>query len=210
MSAAPVTAREAGLVGCHVCGLVTRRAEAHRARCPRCHATLHLRKVDSVARTWALLIAALVCYVPANVLPVMRTTSLGYTQTDTIFSGIVYLFTHGQWPLGLIVFMASMFVPVAKILLLGFLLVSVQRRWRWRVADRTRIYRVVEYVGRWSMVDVYVVTVLAALVYMGNLARVVPEAGVVFFGAVVVLTMLAAITFDPRLMWDVLETGEDE
>ena len=200
-----LTARAAGLVGCHVCGLVSHRPGTGHGHCPRCHAALHVRKPDSLARTWALLLAAAICYVPANVLPVMKTTSLGYTQSDTIFSGIVYLLNAGQWPLALIVFVASVVVPLAKIILLVFLLVSVHLRWRWRIGLRSRIYRVVEFVGRWSMVDVYVVTVLAALVYLGNLARVVPQPGVVFFGAVVVLTMFAAITFDPRLMWDALE-----
>ena len=205
-----LTARSAGLVGCHVCGLLSRVAVAHSAHCPRCHARLHQRKDNSLARTWAFLLAATVCYVPANVLPVMQTTSLGATQTDTILSGVIYLLTHGQWPLALIVFIASVVVPVAKILLLAFLAVTIQRRSRWRIRARARIYRIVEFVGRWSMVDVYVVTVLAALVYMGNLARVTPQPGVVFFGAVVVLTMVAAMTFDPRLMWDVTETEARE
>lgn len=205
-----LTARQAGLVGCHVCGRVSRRPAGGRGHCPRCHATLHPRKPGSLQRTWAFLLAAVVCYVPANVLPVMKTTSLGYTQTDTILSGIAYLFTHGQWPLGLIVFTASIVVPLAKIVLLAWLLTSVHLGWRRRTLLRTRVYRLVELVGRWSMVDVYVVTVLAALVYLGNLARVTPQPGVVFFGAVVVLTMFAAMTFDPRLMWDALEEREDE
>ncbi len=205
-----VTARSAGLVGCHVCGLVVDTPAGGHGHCPRCRAALHSRKTDSLARSWAFLVAAMICYVPANVLPVMKTTSLGYTQTDTIMSGVVYLLTHGQWPLAAIVFIASVAVPMAKIILLGFLLVSIQRRSRWRPRERAKMYRIVEFVGRWSMVDVYVVTVLAALVYMGSLARIVPQPGVVFFGSVVILTMFAAMAFDPRLMWDVMENPDDE
>ena len=156
------------------------------------------------------LVAAIICYVPANVLPVMKTTSLGYTQVDTIMSGVIYLLTHGQWPLAAIVFIASIAVPLGKIILLGFLLISVHRRSRWKPRERAKMYRVVEFVGRWSMVDVYVVTVLAALVYMGSLARIVPQPGVVFFGSVVILTMFAAMAFDPRLMWDVMEKPDHE
>jgi paraquat-inducible protein A len=206
----PTTARAAGLVGCHVCGLVVPAPAGGHGRCPRCRASLHSRKTDSLARSWACLVAAMICYVPANILPVMKTTSLGYTQVDTIMSGVLYLLTHGQWPLAAIVFTASIAVPMAKIIMLGFLLVSVQRRSRWRPADRAKIYRIVEFIGRWSMVDVYVVTVLAALVYMGSLARITPQPGVVFFGAVVILTMFAAMAFDPRLMWDVMEKPGDE
>jgi paraquat-inducible protein A len=169
-----------------------------------------VRKQDSLARTWALLLAAIVCYVPANMLPVMKTVTLGRAQADTILSGVHYLLTHGQWPLALIVFTASVLVPLGKIVLLLLLLVSVHWRWRWRLAARTRIYRLVHFVGRWSMVDVYVVTILAALVSIGNLATVEAQPGIIFFGAVVVLTMFAAMTFDPRLMWDAAEGRANE
>lgn len=205
-----LTARAAGLVGCHVCGLVVQAPTGGHGHCPRCRASLHSRKTDSLARSWAFLVAAIICYVPANILPVMKTTSLGYTQVDTIMSGVLYLLMHGQWPLAAIVFTASIAVPMAKILLLAFLLVSVQRRSRWKPRNRAKMYRIVEFVGRWSMVDVYVVTVLAALVYMGSLARIVPQPGVVFFGSVVILTMFAAMAFDPRLIWDTMENPDDE
>lgn len=205
-----ITARAAGLVSCHVCSLVSRRPVVEAGYCPRCRARLHLRKKDSLARTWALLFAAVVCYVPANLLPVMKTVTLGRAQADTILSGVHYLLSHGQWPLALIVFVASVLVPLGKIILLLLLLVSVHWRWQWRLPARTRIYRVVHFVGRWSMVDVYVVTILAALVSVGNLATVQAQPGIVFFGAVVVLTMLAAMTFDPRLMWDAVEGKADE
>jgi paraquat-inducible protein A len=147
-------------------------------------------------------IAAAVCYVPANAFPVMTVTSLGKPQSDTILSGVVYLLHHGMWPLALVVFVASVFVPMMKLVILVFLLVSVHRRSRWRPVERTRLYRITEAVGRWSMVDIYVITILVALVKLGNLATIEAQPGAVFFGAVVVLTMLAAESFDPRLIWD--------
>jgi paraquat-inducible protein A len=204
----PLRAGEAHL-SCDVCELVVRPRDAvrdgHRLRCPRCTDVLHRRKPMSVQRTWALLIAAVVCYIPANLLPIMSVTSLGRSQSDTIFSGVSFMLDHGMWPLAVVIFTASIFVPLLKLLSLGFLLVSVQLRSAWRPRERTRLYRVVEAIGRWSMVDVYVVTILVALVRLGNLASVQAELGAVFFCAVVVLTMLAAMSFDPRLIWDALE-----
>jgi len=206
----------AGHLSCHECHLVLAppvapEASAHAdgahlaLECPRCGAAVHHRKPDSIARTWALVLAAALCYVPANVYPIMAITSLGQTQADTILSGVVFLLHHGMWPLALVVFVASVFVPLAKLLSLSFLLVSVQRGSPWRPVDRTRIYRITEAVGRWSMVDIYVVTILVALVHLGNLATVAPRPGALFFGAVVVLTMFAAESFDPRLIWDRIE-----
>ncbi len=201
-----MTASAVGLLaGCHQCHLTVRLpAGAHHvlALCPRCGSEVHHRKPDSLARTWALLVAAAIFYVPANVFPVMAVTSLGKTQADTIMSGVLYLLHHGMWPLALVVFVASVVVPLAKLGAIIFLLVSVQRRSRWRPADRTRLYRITEAMGRWSMVDIYVVTILVALVSLGNLATIQAGLGALFFGAVVVLTMLAAESFDPRLIWD--------
>lgn len=203
-------ARRQHAVGCHTCALlctVADRAAAHaHPECPRCGATLHDRKPNSITRTWALLIAAAIFYIPANVLPVTTVTSLGHTQSDTIMSGVVYFLLHGEWPLALLIFFASVFVPLLKILVLGYLLISVQRRSQWRPAERTRLYRVTETIGRWSMVDVYVVTILVALVKLGNLATIEAGYGAVFFCAVVIVTMFAAMSFDPRLIWDRLET----
>lgn len=196
-----------GLSACHDCQLLLRLPADHHAaaRCPRCGAAVHARKTDSIGRTWALLIAASILYIPANVLPVMSVTSLGRTQSDTIMSGVLYLALHGMWPLALIVFFASVLVPVLKLLALSLLLVSVQSRWQWRPVFRTKLYRVTEMVGRWSMVDIFVVTVLVALVKLGALASIEAGAGAVFFGAVVVVTMFAAESFDPRLIWDRME-----
>jgi paraquat-inducible protein A len=177
-------------------------AGAHGTLCARCDAPLHARKPRSLERTTALLIAAVICYLPANLLPIMTVTSLGKAESDTIMSGVIYFVSSGDWPLAIVIFTASIFVPVAKILILGFLLVSVHRRSRWRPVERTRLYRLTEAVGRWSMVDIYVVTILVALVRLGNLATIEAGLGAVFFGSVVVLTMLAAESFDPRLIWD--------
>ena len=203
-----MTALSAPYASCHDCALVVSMpvGAAHASvRCPRCDARVHRRKPDSIRRTWALLLGALLLYVPANVFPVMRVTSVGIVQEDTILSGVIYLLLHGMWPLALVVFVASVAVPLLKIAALGFVLVSVQRRSQWRPVDRTRLYRIVEAVGRWSMVDIYVVTILVALVRMGAIASVDAMPGALYFGSVVVLTMLAAEHFDPRLIWDELE-----
>jgi paraquat-inducible protein A len=196
---------------CDVCELVVPSSAAlrdlDRLRCPRCTDVLHRRKPESLQRTWALLIAAVICYIPANLLPIMTVTSLGRTQSDTIMSGVYFMLDHGMWPLAVVIFIASIFVPLLKLLVLVFLLLSVQLRSEWRPRERTRLYRITEAIGRWSMVDIYVVTILVALVRLGNLASVQAEIGAVFFCAVVVLTMLAAMSFDPRLIWDALEQG---
>ena len=206
MSATAATALSASCATCHACGLLSRlHAHAHGARCGRCGAALHARKPESLQRTWAFVIAAAICYVPANAFPVMTVTSLGKQQSDTILSGVIYLLHHGMWPLALVVFIASVFVPLMKIVILVFLLVSVHRRSRSRPRQRTSLYRLTEAIGRWSMVDIYVVTILVALVKLGNLATIEARTGAVFFGAVVVLTMLAAESFDPRLIWDASE-----
>jgi paraquat-inducible protein A len=201
------------IYGCHVCELavpsgVAARAHGHPA-CPRCGESLHLRKPMSLQRTWALLLAAILLYVPANLYPIMAVTSLGRTQADTILSGVLYLVYHGMWPLALVVFVASVLVPLLKLAILVYLLISVQLRSGWRLRDRTQLYRITEAVGRWSMVDIYVVTILVALVRLGNLATIEAQAGAVFFAAVVVLTMLSAMAFDPRLIWDAADRHHD-
>ena len=209
MSPLPLTARRAGLVACETCRLVVRPVEpGHAGHCPRCGAHLESRRVDSVERTWALLIAAAICYLPANLLPVLETTTLGRTEPDTIMGGVVLLWQTGSWPLALIVLIASVMVPLGKLVALGWLLLSVQRGWKDGRADRTRLYRMVEFIGRWSMLDVFVDTFTVALVQLDPLVSINPGAGVLFFAAVVVLTMLAAESFDPRLLWDPAEPRE--
>jgi paraquat-inducible protein A len=212
MSPAGRTARSASLVSCGVCHLLVRRPPGVAdpvGKCPRCGAALHSRKPHSIARTWALVIAAMIFYVPANVLPITKVTSLGATQSDTIMSGVIYFIHSGMWPIALVIFIASVFVPVLKLFILLFLVISVQRRSRWRPRDRTRLYRITEAIGRWSMTDIFVVTILVALVHLGALANIEAQAGAAFFAAVVVITMLAAMSFDPRLMWDVKEPQDE-
>jgi paraquat-inducible protein A len=205
-----ITAREASLVGCHSCSLVSRLPNDHvMASCPRCGATLHIRKPNSIARTWALILAALIFYIPANLLPITKVVSFGKIQSDTIMSGVIYFIQTGMWPIALVIFVASVFVPLVKLVLLTLLLISVHRKSRWRPKDRTRLYRITEVVGRWSMVDIYVVTILVALVKLGALAEIDAGLGALFFAAVVVITMFAAMTFDPRLIWDSMESADD-
>jgi len=172
------------------------------AHCPRCGASLHFRKPGSVSRCWALLIAAYILYIPANLLTIMETGSLFKYRKDTIISGVVELWKTGFWVIAIIVFIASVTIPLFKLISLTLLLVSVQRRSIWRPRQRTRLYRLVELVGRWSMLDIYVVALLSALVQFGAIATVKAGPGAVAFGAVVVLTMLASMQFDPRLIWD--------
>jgi paraquat-inducible protein A len=147
-------------------------------------------------------IAAAICYVPANALPVLNTTTLGSTDSDTIIGGVVFLYTSGSWPLALVVLIASVMVPLGKLVALAYLVITVQRRSLRSNRERTRLYRVVEFVGRWSMLDVFVDTFTVALVQLSPLMSVDPGPGVLFFAAVVVLTMIAAESFDPRLIWD--------
>jgi paraquat-inducible protein A len=202
-----VTAAQLGYLTCHACGLLHRASgHAHGLLCTRCGAALHTRKPDSVARAWALLIAAYVLIVPANVLPVMISGSLFGSETDTIMSGVVYLWTDGSWLLAAILFIASIAVPFAKLIAMTFLLLSVQRRSTLAPEQRTRLYRVLEFVGRWSMIDIYVAAILTALVQFGGLMSIQAGPGAIAFGAVVVLTMFAAESFDPRLIWDPVES----
>lgn len=203
MTATPLTGAQAGLVSCETCGLLSRPANAAEpGYCPRCAAPLEWRRRHSVQRTWALVAAAAICYVPANLLPVLNTTTLGSTDSDTIMGGVVFLYTSGSWPLALVVLIASVMVPLGKLVALGYLLITVQRGSVASNRERTRLYRMVQFIGRWSMLDVFVDTFTVALVQLEPLMSVEPGAGVAFFAAVVVLTMIAAESFDPRLIWD--------
>ena len=209
MSVAAVTAMGQGLQSCEVCGLLSRpaRGEAE-GRCPRCDEELSFRKPDSLQRTWACLIGAAICYIPANVLPVLTTTTAAGAESDTILQGVVLLWSPTGWPLSLIVLFASIMIPSAKILALGYLLFSIQRGSIENNDQRTRLYRMVEFIGRWSMVDVFVDTFTAALIQLQPLMSVEPGPGLFFFAAVVVLTMLAVESFDPRLIWDSVSSRE--
>ncbi|MBK1722599.1 paraquat-inducible protein A [Thiocystis violacea] len=211
MTAAPLTAIKAGLLSCETCGLLSQPASAAEpGYCPRCGSELESRRHRSIERTWALVIAAAICYIPANILPVLGTTTLGSTEYDTIMGGVVFLFTSGSWPLALIVLIASVMVPLGKLVALSYLLITVQRGSIQGSRERTRLYRMVEFIGRWSMLDVFVDTFTVALVQLDPLMSVRPGAGVLFFAAVVVLTMIAASTFDPRLIWDAISDAGSE
>jgi paraquat-inducible protein A len=205
---APPRGRDLGLMSCHVCRQITAWTEAAHAVCPRCGSALHARKTGSITRAWALLIAAALFYIPANVFPIMRTQSLSSRDDNTILSGIVELWRAGSPGLAAIVFTASIIVPMLKFIILGYLLVSVQRSSGFVSRQRAKLYRFVELVGYWSMLDVFVVAILSALVHFKILSRVEPLPGVVFFGVVVVLTMLSAMSFDPRLIWDNRKTSQ--
>lgn len=199
------TAAKLGMVSCPHCATLWEDVKAY-DRCERCDARLSIRKPDSLNRTIALLIAAYIMYVPANVLPVMTTVPfLGKEQPDTILSGIVYFWNSGSWVLALIVFIASFVVPLFKLAVMTLLLIAIRRRSKRGLLLRAKLYRFVAVIGRWSMLDVFVVTLMTGLVQVKGFAVVHPGAGIAAFAAVVVLTMLASISFDPRLMWDVTE-----
>lgn len=195
------------VINCHYCSLV-RPVSDRPTRCARCGAPLRYRTTESVQRTWALLFAAAMMLVPANLLPVMTVTKLGKGSPDTIYSGIVKLIAADMWGLAMIVLFASLVVPTLKLVSLAFLLRSVQSRSAWRPQDRTMLYRVTEWIGAWSMVDVFLVGVLSGLVSLGVLATVEPGIGATFFAAAVILTMLAALSFDPRLIWDSINPAD--
>lgn len=201
-----LTAKEANLAACPSCGFL---APLKCAACPRCGATLHSRKLNSRERTWALLITAILLYLPANLLPVMRVVTLGRTQSDTILSGVFYFLRTGSWHLALIIFIASVLVPILKIIILAILLISERRRSSRWPEHRARLYRLTELVGRWSMVDIFVLTLMVALVEMGSVATITPGPGSMAFALMVFSTMLAVQCFDPRLVWDSLTVASD-
>ena len=195
------TAAGRGLLACHHCGTVWRGA-AEGAVCARCGTPLHRRKPDSLNRTWALLIAAAILYLPANLLPVMITRTFFGAQYDTIMSGIIYFWVSGAWGLAAIIFIASFLVPLFKLVALALMAATAGRHSAWRRQERATLYRIIEFIGRWSMLDVFVVSLLAGLVHIQGFAEIYAGLGIAAFGGVVVLTMLASMSFDPRLTWD--------
>ena len=202
MSTPERMAADMGLLSCLTCGLLSRRPRSYTAACPRCGRRLYRRKPAALLRTWTFLVAAMVLYIPANILPVMETESIFGSQSDTILSGVVFLWHSGSWPLAIIVFVASIMVPMLKMLALLTVLIAVHSGVRVHCEDLSRLYRLLEIIGRWSMLDVYVVAILVTLVQVQLFATVNPGRGAIAFGAVVVLTMLATMSFDPRLIWD--------
>ncbi len=197
----PPVASELNLCLCHSCGLACDITdEPH--ECERCGAPLHRRKTNSITRTWAYMLTSMVFYVPANLLPVMNTKMVGHGADSTIMSGVLEFWEAGAWDIALIIFIASIAVPGIKFVVLTLLLVTVQRNSLWARRERSKMYRFVEVIGYWSMLDVIVVAMVAALVKFQALADIEPRPGILFFGLVVVFTMLAAMSFDPRLIWN--------
>lgn len=196
------TAAGKGLARCHTCGKLSPVAIG---ACPRCRTTLHVRKPDSLQRTWALLLMATTLYIPANVMPIMQTEFFGQATDSTILGGVVVLWEHGSYPVALVILIASVFVPLGKLFTLVWLSFSVSCRHQARPRERTVLYRLTELVGRWSMVDVFVVAILVALIQLGGLMSIHPGPAALAFAGVVIVTMFAAMSFDPRLIWDTLE-----
>ena len=203
---APVDHQAFTYIGCLACGMVNH--APHDARCHRCHSILHRRKPYSISRSWALVIAAALLYLPANLYPVIQTTQLAAAHPFTIMAGIAELGSYGLWPLAFLVFFASIFIPLAKLISLSYMLIQTQANSRTGLAGRTRTFKIIEFLGRWSMIDVFVISILVALVNFGQIAYVHAELGAPCFAAVVVLTMFAVSVFDPRLMWDAAETPQ--
>ena len=201
---------DAGILICTECHELNRQdIDSDVQTCTRCGALVHARRPNSLARTWALLITAAIIYIPANVLPIMTVSSLGQGDPSTIMSGVIQLVQHGMIPIAAVVFIASILVPTFKLVGIALLLFSVQRRQPLSARQRIWMYRFIEFIGRWSMLDIFVIAILVAVVNFGRLASVEANLGAIAFASVVILTMLAAVTFDPRLIWDNTESDDD-
>lgn len=202
MTAPVVTARRAGLMACSHCGLVCRKTAEAGPRCPRCGGKVQDRKAESLSRATAYLVAAAILYIPANLLPIMQTSSLLGTKADTILSGIAYFWSSGSWGLAVLIFFASILVPLLKLGTIALLTLSVHFHWGSHLHQRANLFRMIEMVGRWSMLDIFVVALMVGLVHFRGVAVIGAGAGAAAFGAVVILTILASQSFDPRLIWD--------
>ena len=196
------TAASRGLALCHLC---YRLAPATQHACPRCGSTLHLRKPASLQRTLALLITASILYIPANLYPIMYTDSLGSSEASTILGGVILLIDLGSVPVALVIFVFSVMVPSGKLMAMFYLVWTVERHSPLDARQRSTMYRITEFIGKWSMIDVFVVAILAALVHLGGLLVIRPGIAALSFAGVVIVTMIAAESFDPRLIWDKLE-----
>ena len=196
-----------GLAGCHTCGKVS---PVVIERCPRCGSKLHLRKPDSINRTVALMLAAAALYIPANILPMMSMVELGDYTDNTLVGGIIYFWKGGAYPIAIVILVASIIIPLLKIVALSWLCLAAKGKVHPSPAVLGRIYWFTELLGRWSMIDIFVVGILVALVQLGNYMTVTPGPGSLAFAGVVVLTMFAAMSFDPRLLWDRYEMLETD
>lgn len=200
---------DAGILICGECHQLNWRAEDDETICSRCGAVVHERRPDSLVRTWALLVTAAILYIPANLLPIMTVNFLGNGMPATIMEGVIELINADMVPIALVVFVASIVVPTFKLVGITLLLYSVQRHQPLSAKQRIMMYRFIEWIGRWSMLDIFVIAILVALVNFGNLATIEANLGAAAFASVVVLTMLAAVTFDPRLIWDNTDAEND-
>jgi paraquat-inducible protein A len=202
---------DAGILVCHECHELNREdPDTDTQYCTRCGGSVHARQPNSLTRTWALLLTSAVLYIPANMLPIMTVSTLGKGEPDTIMSGVISLVQYGMIPIAAVVFIASILVPTFKLVGIALLLYSVQRRLPMSPRQRIVMYRFIEWIGRWSMLDVFVIAILVALVNFGTLASIEPGPGAAAFASVVILTMLSALTFDPRLLWDNTETDDHD
>lgn len=191
-----------GLASCHTCEKVS---PITAGVCPRCGGHLHLRKADSINRTMALMIAAAILYVPANLLPILKIRELGIPREKTIISGLVEFWQMGSYPIAIVIFTASILIPLLKICSLLWLCGAAKGKIPYSAKMLGKVYWVTELLGRWSMVDIFVVAILVAMVQLGNYMTVTPGSGALAFACVVILTMFAAMSFDPRMLWDQLE-----
>ena len=199
------TAHGHNKTGCSACYQINNNTFNH---CHHCGSRLHKRKKDSLQKTIALLITSIILYIPANLYPIMVTTYLGEKTSSTILGGVITLWEHGSYPIALIIFIASVFVPLVKIVALSWLCFSVKTKRIRFLRNNHTMYRFTEFIGRWSMVDIFVVTVLVALIQKGSLMNIMPGEATIAFAAMVITTMLAASSFEPRLIWDKLYTKE--
>ncbi len=210
MNVAGKRAIDLGLASCGTCELVVAIDDHIDAACPRCGTALQIRKSNSTARSWAFLLAAVIMYVPANLLPIMRTEYFGNATPDTIMSGVVYFLVHGDWPLAIVIFVASVLVPLLKMLAITYFLVAISNKRAVRRREKGALYHVTQFIGRWSMIDVFVVALLASLVQFGALLSISADWGAFAFASVVVFSMIAAHEIDPRLLWDNSEISRDK
>ena len=211
MTVEAATAAQMGLMSCEACQMLSRPAAGGQpAYCRRCGERLEFRHHGSIQKTWALVTAAAICYIPANLLPVLKTTTLGDSEGDTILSGVAFLYATGSWPLALIVLVASVMIPLGKLVALSYLLLTVQRGSIKSNHERTRLYRLVELIGRWSMLEVMMLGILVALIKIAQLATVHAGLGMYAVGALILLFPAIVVTFDSRALWRRVEWDHDD
>lgn len=200
-----LTITQAGLVLCNVCGKLIRVKTARESACPRCGTKVYARIPDSISQTWALVTTAFLLLIPANILPIGNVIHFGKGKPDTIISGVLSLIHEGMIPIAILVFVASIIVPLFKLIGISILLLAIQFKWKLNTFQCTMMYRFITIIGRWSMLDLFMLSILVALVDMGAVATVTPGPGATAFASVVVITVFAAKRFDPRLLWDLKE-----